>query len=257
MNGKIKLLLVCFGLLLFLSCHKEENGKMEINFSFLYEGKPFVADQLIYTNAAGNLFEMNDIQFFITDIKLNREDGSYYLINDNNSIHYVDYDIESTLKWLISDDIPAGNYSSLSFTFGFSPEKNISNYFVNPPENAMFWPTTLGGGYHYMKINCKWLANADSNLVQSFNFHTGKGQIRDQSGNITEYVNNQFDITVPNSSFTIDKGKTSFNLVMNLEKWFTSPHNFDFREWGTCIMQNQEAQIIVKENGWDVFSCKP
>jgi hypothetical protein len=41
---------------------------------------------------------------------------------------------------------------------------------------------------------------------------------------------------------------------MNIEKWFESPHVFDFNYWGGAIMQNHAAMQVVKENGWDVFA---
>ena len=45
-------------------------------------------------------------------------------------------------------------------------------------------------------------------------------------------------------------------LDMNVNRWFTSPHNFDFNEYGGSIMQNAEAQEVLEANGWDVFAAK-
>ena len=43
---------------------------------------------------------------------------------------------------------------------------------------------------------------------------------------------------------------------MNINKWLRSPHVYDFNTFGSAIMQNQQAQQLLKENGADVFTAK-
>jgi hypothetical protein len=43
---------------------------------------------------------------------------------------------------------------------------------------------------------------------------------------------------------------------MNINSWFTTPHDYDLDYFGGAIMQNQEAQEVIKANGWDVFTIK-
>ncbi|MEG1555814.1 MAG: hypothetical protein RR356_03725 [Bacteroidales bacterium] len=254
MNGKIKYAFCVLLTLLFSSCEKKEKlGQLELKFDFNVDGATFVQDKQIYTNAAGNKYEINEIMFFISDVILTKEDGATYKVKDHNSIHYVDYDLPATLNWKISDQIPVGSYKSLSFVFGFPPEKNKNNYFTDPPESNMFWPATLGGGYHYMKINGKWDSDG---ISKNLNFHTGIGQIRNEAGEITEYVHNHFTVTLPVHSFIITESTTSVVLNMNLNNWFNTPHIYDFDYWGSSIMQNQTAQEVIRENGADVFTIK-
>ena len=42
---------------------------------------------------------------------------------------------------------------------------------------------------------------------------------------------------------------------MNINNWFSTPHVYDFNTYGSAIMQNQEAQNILKENGNNVFKA--
>ena len=208
-------------------------------------------------NAAGNEYLVNEVQYFISDVILHNSDGSDFMINQDGGIHYVDTDIPSTFSWAVTTDIPVGNYSSVSFTFGISEAKNQSNMFPNPPERDMFWPEFLGGGYHYMKLNGKWLDTLSQ--VTPFNFHLGIGQIYAHDvinvDSITGFVQNYFTVTVPNSSFAINENQTtSMELIMNIESWFDTPHVWDFNYWGGSIMQNQQAMQTAKENGADVFT---
>jgi hypothetical protein len=180
----------------------------------------------------------------------------------------------------VFDPIIAGNYEKVSFTFGISEAKNQSLMFVNPPERDMFWPDVLGGGYHYLKLNGKWLAaknlvipfktynfimflcqtpSSPDDILKPFNFHLGIGQIYSGGGmntdSITGFVQNYFEVELPNSAFSISDGDTlQFEIRMNVENWFQNPHIWDHNYWGGMIMQNQEAMNTACENGKeDVF----
>jgi hypothetical protein len=238
---------------------QKEVGKIKFNFTHLVDGLSLEKDTLMYTNAAGNNYEVNQLMYFISDVTLHKTDGTTKMINEWKDIHYVDIEIPSTLNWTVYDDIPAGTYTSISFTFGISQAKNITMMYVNPPEVNMMWPGVLGGGYHYMMLNGKWLDTA--NVIQSFAFHLGIGQLYKSNvintDSIYAFVQNYFNVDLPNSSFTIEKDKTrEIEIVMNIESWFETPHVYDHNYWGGGIMQNQPAMQMAKENGIDVFTVR-
>jgi len=256
----------CLASLLLHSCGsdtppqpEEEYGHIVLNFNHYVDGQPLQKDAMMYVNAAGNPYEIDEVMYFISDVTLHKSDGSSQLIDDWKDIHYVDIDIPSTLTWEVFDDIPVGSYDSIAFTFGISEEKNQSFMFVNPPEDKMMWPDVLGGGYHYMMINGKWLDETSN--PQFFNFHMGIGQLYKGDvvnyDSIYAYVQNYFTINLPSSSFSLAKDETKeFNVVMNIDSWFETPHNFDFNYWGGAIMENQDAMQMARENGYDVFTLK-
>ena len=154
--------------------HSGDVGHIAFLFRHTIDGIPLQKDTMMYVNAAGNPYEINQLMYFISDVTLYKSDGTKKIIDEWKDINYVDIDIPSTLKWDVFDDIPAGNYDSISFIFGITAEKNTSFMFVNPPEVNMMWPDVLGGGYHYMMINGKW--ENLQNQIEPFNFHLGIGQ---------------------------------------------------------------------------------
>lgn len=233
----------------------KEFGKLVIRFTHRYDGNVLEYDTARYFNSAGNFMLFSELQYFISDVTLHYADGSKYLINRWKDIHYVDSDIPSTMEWNVYDSIPPGRVDSLSFTFGIDEEKNTSFRYVNPPESLMFWPDILGGGYHYLKLNGKWLN--EQQLFNPFNFHLGIGQIYDQNGNITGFIQNYFDISLKDKGFEMIDGKTiTIGIIMNVESWFDTPIVWDFNQWGGDIMQNQDAMHAACINGHDVFSLE-
>jgi hypothetical protein len=249
-------------LTLVLSCNddpavpEEQTGKIQISFEHRVDGQPIVFDKLIYKNESGNQYLVNEIQYFISDVKLHKTDGSSVLLDAWEDIHYVDTDLPDTWQWNFLDEIPLGSFEKISFTFGINEEKNQSLMFVNPPESLMFWPELLGGGYHYMKLNGKWIDTL--NQESPYNFHLGIGQVYySYPDSITSYIQNYFEVVLPNSSFELSDGQTQkFTLVMNVENWFKSPNTYNHNQWGGDIMQKQDAMKTACENGWNVFTLE-
>lgn len=249
MSGKS----ILYGLIvlswLLCSCKKEKTANLNLYIDFTVDGQTLVQDNRQYVNAAGNQYEVNEVMFFLSDMNLKKNDGSVVGVE---GIHYVDLDLVSSLNWTLAS-VPVGNYTSLSFTFGLTDMQNQSYRFVNPPECNMSWPEVMGGGYHYMKINGKWLA--DDGQVKPFNLHTGRGQQYDDEGNVTRFVDNSFTVSLEIPFSVKEKGE-NLQLVMNINQWFNASRMFDLDEWGGSIMQNQAAQEILKQNGPYVFELK-
>jgi hypothetical protein len=252
-------------MLILLSCSEKttetpenKSAKITFTFSHVVYGEPARFDTLVYTNEAGNNYLINEIQYFISDVTLYKADGSVKMIDDWKDIHYVDTDIPGTWNWEVFDDIEPGQYDSISFTFGINEEKNISFMFVNPPESYMFWPEYLGGGYHYLKLNGKWLKPGQTTQTTPFDFHLGIGQIYSHyPDSIIGFVHNYFTVSLPHSDFFLQESENKvIGFVMNIEEWFIDPHIYDHNTWGGDIMQNQEAMNLAKENGWNVFSIQ-
>ncbi|MFH1298144.1 MAG: MbnP family protein [Bacteroidota bacterium] len=248
-------------------CKKDQNGAnpdpdfggINIQFKHVFNGIPLVLDTLGWTDDFNNSFEINELQYFISDIRLHLKGGGAYQIATADGIHYVDARIPESHQWLPVDQIPPAIYDSVSFTFGLNAVKNLSNRFPDPPERDMFWPEILGGGYHYMKLNTKWKNDTVPEL-RPFMMHLGIGQIYDPvvPDSIIGYVQNFFFVKLDSSAFEIESGKLkTLVITMHLERWFDGPPNaFNLATMPPGIMQNQPLMHKVCLNGRGVFSVK-
>jgi len=241
--------MICF--LYFFSCKKEKFETFELHFTHTINNNPVQFNQLIYTNTAENLFQVNEVKYFISKLILIDNKKKSIVIKQNDGIHYVDCSLSSSLNWKI-DDTPVGNYSAISFVFGLDENDNKSNRFVNPPENNFSWPDYLGGGYHYMQINGKFLNNEDK--IQNINIHTGIGQLYDENNEIKQFVQNYFTVKLPVNFSVNEKTNSILTLNMEIQRWFDMPNLFNFNDFETGIMQNQNAQRLLRENGENVFA---
>lgn len=234
-------------LLLFNACQQaDETGTVLLHASYSVNEGPLVCDTLCYVNEAGNRFMINEIQWFISHLEIQNEKGDWVAFNDGNNVYYLDTGLPED-HLLRSKPLPTGHYSLLRFTFGLDEADNITGRFPNPPESNMFWPEPLGGGYHYMKLNCKWL-DGDGNLVP-VNIHLGMGQ----NESFTEFYPNHFSVSLPIDLDLHADQQDEIQLTMRIDNWFRNPHLYDFNTDGTAIMQDQAAQTKLRENGADVF----
>lgn len=198
-----------------------------------------VFDTIKYSNNFGNVYSVATLKYFISDFTFHKSDGTEVKIDEE---YYVDGRENSTINYTPMVKIPAGDYSSVSFTFGIDSTKNKTGRYTNPPESNMEWPIPMGGGYHYMKFEGKFNRN---DTIKNFQCHLGPTM-----GNP-----NYFEVTLANSSFTASGNEVKITIQMNLNNWFGSPHVMDLNDI-TGIMGNQQIQLMLKANGVNVFSLK-
>ena len=200
-----KSLLILIPILLVLgiiiSCKKKEislkytpTGNVTLAFAHYVNGSPVQLDTMIYTNAAGNHYEVDDFRYFISDVQFHKSDGTIININDCTWSYYVDNTIPSTLSWNICDKLPLGTYDSISFRFGFSNSQNITNMFLNPPESNMFWPTMMGWG---LSLYADWMENGETVLTRLKTLIHILVSGRVIYGSDTIYVDNSFPVKLP------------------------------------------------------------
>lgn len=253
--------LICIILIFSTSCTTESDkyGNISIRFSHEVNGIPLETDTLKYQNEAENYFSVSELKYFISDFVLVKSDGSIIEAGEKPMTHYVDHELPETMIWMLPDSIPAGVYKSISFTFGLDEETNHNGLFTTPPEYLMQMPDEQGGGYYYMQMKGKY-ANIIGVNENNYEFFLGIGQIHPAHGfgaDETTFVHNHFTISINNISFELDANEeVTLNLTMEIENWLRNPHTWNFYTTGGHIATNQDAQIMAKENGIDVFSAQ-
>ena len=236
-------ILLILTLLMTACADRDKHGSLSLFVSHEVDAQTLVTDTLCYKNEAGNPYLVNEVQWFMSNLEIEDLQGRWIPLAD---VWYIDTNIPERTTLHIPD-LPASTYRTLRFTFGLNDADNQSGRFNNPPESNMFWPDELGGGYHYMKLNGKY--QTTDGLLAPLAIHLGRGQNAD----LTAFYDNSFVVELP-IELDLQEGST-LTLAFNLNNWFRNPHVYDFNTYGSAIMQNQEAQSILKANGNDVFKA--
>jgi hypothetical protein len=244
-NNKLIVLIISIVTVTFLAaaCGNPTEGKTEkainITFSFAHQvdGSSIILDTIIYENAVGNKYSLMTIRYFISELELHTEQNDQVDIIEN---HYVDMDDERTLLFKSDKELPKGKYTSLSFVFGLDTLSNATGRFPNPPKSKMEWPVGMGGGYHYMKLEGRFLTDG---LISSFQAHSG------ELGGVPYCIL----VELPLPSLELSEEDVSLEIIMNIDNWWQNPHMLDLNDV-TGIMGDTLMQQKLMENGRDVFS---
>lgn len=237
-----------------LSC-SEDNGdrvtqaNITFNFSHTWDGIPVTnADfnSIKFTNANGEQLSIERLRYLISKITFTSSSAEKLVLNSYN---LVDVTNNQNLSFTASTLIPQGTYRDVSFTFGFNNEDNSGNY-EDLNSASWFVPTMLGGGYHYMQFDGKFINNADEE--QGFNYHAIRAA--DNPGLSPTFPQDTF-FNVSLGAITISNN-TTVNIEMNIAEWFKNPNTWDLNILNQTLMPNSSAQIMMYENGQNVFSLE-
>lgn len=250
MQKIIPILLILFML---TSCSEDNNDISQIqitfNFSHNWDGTPVSNinfNSINYTNAKGDDLSITKLRYLISKITFQKPSGETFILNGYN---LVDVTNNMNLSFTPSNTIPNGDYSKVSFTFGFN---NDDNYNENYPDlNSASWsvPGLLGGGYHYMQLEGKFIDNTATET--GYTYHAIRAV--DNSGPTQVFQDTFFEVNL--GAVSINNNST-FNIEMNIAEWFKNPNTWDLNILNNALMPNFDAQILMFENGQNVFSLE-
>ncbi len=201
---------------------------------------------LKFANANGETMSITKLRYLISNITFTPTNGETITLE---GYELIDLTNNTNLNTGILGRIPNGTYSNVSFTFGFNNADNYNNNYQDL--NSALWnvPGLLGGGYHYMQLEGKFIDNTTTE--KGYAYHAIRAV--DNSGDTQKFEDTFFTVNL--GSTTISKD-TTFNIAMNIAEWFKTPNTWDLNVLNTMLMPNFDAQLLMFQNGQNVFNLK-
>lgn len=196
-----------------------------------------------FTNENGELLSIERLRYVVSDIKFTNTTNETI---EFDSHHLVDVTNSNNLGFTPETAIPAGSYT-VSFTFGLDNEDNSKNY-LDLNSESFNVPDMMGGGYHYMQFDGKFINT--NNEEQGFNYHAIRA-VDDAGLNPTFPQDTFFEVNLG----VIDiVGDVDIRVNVNIAEWFKNPNTWNLNEFNQMLMPNSTAQIMMFQNGQNVFS---
>lgn len=223
----------------FLSCKKDPplsanytSAKFKVDVTC--DGQNVLLDSFMNTNLSGNLYLIHRINFYISNITLFSQTSFY----GSSAEFYIDPFLPSNNSFTL-DSIPVGEYTELEFTLGLEPEKNRS-YALAPNMNNvnMLWPESMGGGYHFLKMEGLFIDNVG--IAHGYGIHLGRNE-------------NKVRIHLKENMIQLQKQQT-YDLRLNSNEVFESPHTYDLNTETSYTMSDSFAMKKIKENLNNAFA---
>ena len=248
---KLNSIFFTIALIMLFGCVSDSNetepaSQITLNFNHYWDEHRITntdLNSLSFINEFGNLLSIERLRYLISGIVLTKEDGRIIEIQGYN---LTDISNETSLTYIPEELVEHGYYSNISFIFGFTNQNNTDGSYIDLNSKSWNVPSMLGGGYHFMQMDGKFLNN--ENQEQGYNYHAIRAA---NSPDNTVSQDTFFKVDLGAFNATID---TEINISVNIAEWFKNPNIWDLNELNQMLMPNYEAQIMMYENGQDVFS---
>ena len=250
---KFNLIILAFTLV-FVACEKDNDDNISpvtaVNFKFTHKWEETEVsnsdfNSIQFTNAYGNELSIERLRYLISKIKLTKNTGEVITIDEYN---LVDLEDANSLNFSTNQTVAVGSYSDISFVFGFTNEDNTDGTYADL--NSATWnvPAMLGGGYHYMQMDGKYINNL--NVESGYNYHAIRA-VDNPGSNPTFPQDTFFEVSLGEITLT---GATEITIAMNIAQWFKQPNTWNLNEYNQMLMPNSTAQILMYQNGQNVFN---
>lgn len=187
MNKLLKFILIALGVNICLasSCKKSNDSfnndnlaPLSIEFDNIVGGQNLQLNAGTYYNSTNEEFTVNMLQYYISNIKVKKADGTEYVVPQDSSYFLIRESDAATRFAKVK--VPEGEYTSLSFVLGvdslratmdLSKRKGVLDV-AGGMEDGMFWGWTMG--YIFFKMEgTSPLAPVDPVGTRKFRYHIG------------------------------------------------------------------------------------
>ena len=202
----------------FLACQTNEpqaaeSGEFTLSFLNVAGGQPLTLGST-YRNASGESFTPTTFNYFVSNIRLTRANGTDYVVPQDNS-YFLVKQADSTSSVINLKNVPADDYKALSFVVGVDSLRSTMDVskrtgVLDPAgdhtgANGMYW--SWNSGYIFMKLEgTSPSAPVDATGKNNFRYHIGFFGGRD-----TKTINNLKTVTVPFGAdmLTVERNRTA------------------------------------------------
>lgn len=192
-------------------------GSMQLRFDNVVGNQDLQLTTGVYTNAADEQFSVTKLAYFVSNVRLQRADGTTYVIPQDSSYFLVN---ETSLpsQTITLNHVPAGEYTSVSYLIGVDSLRSTMDISrrkgaLEPGgghNSGMYWD--WNSGYIFFKLEgLSPQVAPDPAGEQYFQFHVGLF-----GGYDTKTINNLRTVTVPfgASGIPVSTGQTGMVTIL-------------------------------------------
>ncbi len=239
MKNRILSSFVLFAAIAWQGCKPEKNIEATVKFVLTYSingQTPTIDGALSYTNAAGNIFNLKTLKYYLSNVVLVNTDGSRKELKNYQFINLSDASSQN----FSFEKIPNGSFSKIEFYIGVDSLANSTGVHTGAldPANQMYWGWDFG--YRFWLI--EGIYQKTSSITSAFGYHIGTD---------TNLVKMSLL-----ANFKIDGIERVITLNCNLDEFFKDPTVWDIKSEETNhSFPGQEAgAATLAKNMADMFS---
>jgi len=172
-------------------------GKIRLEFDNVVGDKNLVLNSVTYKNASNEDFVVTRFNYFISNIKLTRADGSVFVVPQDSSYFLVKEDTK-TSQFVTLNNVPFADYTAAEFMVGVDSTRNTAPIekrqgVLDPSgsmtDDGMYW--AWNSGYIFVKL--EGTSSKGNPVNGKFYYHIGLfGGYNEKTVNNTRIVKMNF-----------------------------------------------------------------
>jgi hypothetical protein len=156
----------------------QETENVTLRINNVVGNSPLILNDKTYTNSSGEKFTITTINYFISNIKLKRKDGTDYTVPQDSS-YFLIKEIDSTSK-SIHLRVPEGTYTAVNFIVGVDSLRSTTDLSHRTGAldisggmlDGMYWTWNIGYIFFKLEGICEQ-AKIDNTGQKKFRYHIG------------------------------------------------------------------------------------
>ncbi|WP_439584327.1 MbnP family protein [Dyadobacter bucti] len=202
-----------------------DSGRLKINFDNVVDNQQLILNEITYKNKSNEDFVVTKFNYFISNIRLTKNDGTVCTIPQDSSYFLIQEDEKAT-QVITLNGIPTGEYKAVEFMVGVDSLRNTAPLekrkgVLDPggssTDDGMYW--AWNSGYIFLKL--EGISSQGNPVNGKFYYHIGLfGGYNERTVNNTRTV--KLDFTNEKTSV----GKDSIpeiSILVDVQKVFDGP----------------------------------
>lgn len=229
-----------------------EKGTLTINFNNTVNNEDVILGTTKGVNSSGEEFTISTLNYFISNIVLTDNKGNEVKFPEN---YYLVREADPSSQQISLGDIPAGDYTSISYVIGVDSLRNVADVssrtgvldVASYGNDNMYWSWNMGYIFFKMEGNSEVITND----AKQFQFHIGGfgGKDAPTPNNIKTITHNLSDLPTIRM-----KNSPMVNIEFKVDKLFEGNSVIKLSE--TPMIHNPMTGKLVSANYLNAFIVK-
>jgi hypothetical protein len=232
-------------------------GKIRLEFDNVVGDKNLVLNSVTYKNASNEDFVVTKFNYFISNIKLTRADGSVFVVPQDSSYFLIKEDSKSS-QFVTLNNVPFGDYTAAEFMVGVDSLRNTApiekRFGVLDPsgsmmDDGMYW--AWNSGYIFVKL--EGTSSKGNPVNGKFYYHIGLfGGHNERTVNNTRVVRMNFG----ELKASVTSGKApEVHFLVDVLKVFDGPAaNITIAGYNSIMGGQPEKSQQIADNYVNMFT---
>lgn len=233
-------------------------GKLRVEFDNVVGDKNLVLNSVTYQNASKEDFTITKFDYFISNIKLKKADGTVYTVPQDSSYFLIKESVKAS-QFVTLNNVPEGDYKEIEFMVGVDSLRNTGDIskmkgVLDPggsmADDGMYWQ--WNSGYIFLKM--EGVSSVATSINRKFYYHIGLfGGYNERTVNNTRIVTIPFgNLTAPVS---ITGSTPEVHLLVDVLKVFNgSGTNLSIADHVMVMGSQQEKSQQIANNYAGMFT---